>query len=220
MEFVNEVLALLTSRAAVFGSTVANLPVALIAAALLFPLLLAAVSRQPLAFFAVLLVICGLVAIDPASASAGALTAAGAYVASVLMGVIAVVAAIRNRRFAAELQRLRADVDRLHQAEERRLLDAINTRAASHAATVSPAVAPAVVEPVTVAPVTVAPVEPAKPSPAPEPEYAPPAPQAHTPAPDPTPAPRLEGPEPPARPSAGIEPGSDNAGEQRQTVRT
>ncbi len=213
MEFLNEVLALLTARAAVFGSTVANLPVALIAAALLFPLLLAAVSRQPLAFFAVLLVVCGLLAIDPATASAGALTAAGAYVASVLMGVIAVVAAIRNRHFAAELKRLRADVDRLNHAEERRLLDAINTRATSQAVAVSPAVA----EPAVVEPVTVAPAEPVKPLPAPEPEY---APQAPTPAPDPAPAPRLEGPEPPAQPSAGIEPGTDNAGEQRQTVRT
>jgi hypothetical protein len=144
MEFWNSFTTLLTTRIEALGISSAQIPVALVIAALLFPLLLAALARQPLAFFAVLLVICGLLAIDPSTASAGALVAIGAYVASVLIGVIAAQNAYRTRRLSSELSRLREDFERFRQVEERQLIDKINASAAVPAAAVA---APAVAAP-------------------------------------------------------------------------
>ncbi len=198
MEFWNDLTTLLSMRVEALGISAAKIPVALVIAALLLPILLTALARQLLAFFSVLLVICGLLAIDPSSASAGALAAAGAYIASVLMGVMAVVAAFRNRRIAAELARLRADLDRVIQAEERRLIETLKARSNPRAETAAPTAA-------AVTPIT----PPLAESPAVQPDLRKPEPEAAAPLqPDVILMPPPDDPVPPT-PPAGVTPPQD-----------
>ena len=121
MEIWSAVSAFLTHRVEQLGVSASSIPVGLLIAAILFPILLAALARQPIAFFSTALLIAGLLAIDPASVSAGVLVAMQSYIAAVLIGCMAVLAWYRDRSLKAQLARMRAEIERLSLAEERRV---------------------------------------------------------------------------------------------------
>jgi hypothetical protein len=121
MEIWSAVSAFLTHRVEQLGVSASSIPVGLLIAAILFPILLAALARQPIAFFSTALLIAGLLAIDPASVSAGVLVAMQSYIAAVLIGCMAVLAWYRDRSLKAQLARMRAEIERLSVAEERRV---------------------------------------------------------------------------------------------------
>jgi len=139
MDYWNNLVAFLSQRLDAFGVSAADVPVPLVILALLLPLLLTALARQPLAFFSVLLVVCGLVAVDPATPQAGVLVAIGAYIASILIGVIAIQWTIRNRRINGEMARLRASVEHLRRIVEEQTAAQTKPAPAPEAAVIAPA---------------------------------------------------------------------------------
>jgi hypothetical protein len=86
------------------------------------PVVLALVSRRPLAVLAVLLMVLFTNHLTKNPAAATEWTAPAIYVASLVIAVMQWVSAHRLKRLRAELSALRDDVDRMRQAEQRRFI--------------------------------------------------------------------------------------------------
>jgi hypothetical protein len=122
--------AFLTLRFEQLGAALMHAPVSLIISALVLPIVLTALARQPIAFLSVALLVAAILAIDVTSASAGVLVAIQSYVASILIGALALRSSRQNRTIKAELANLRADVEQLRRTEERRFVMGLNTQTA------------------------------------------------------------------------------------------
>ena len=126
MEVWSTMAAFLTLRFEQLGAALMHAPVSLIIAALVLPVVLTVLARQPIAFLSVALLVAAILAIDVTSPSAGVLVAIQSYVASILIGIVALRSSYQNRTIKAELANLRADVEQLRRAEERRFVMGLN----------------------------------------------------------------------------------------------
>jgi hypothetical protein len=119
----------------------ASLPIALMIAFLVLPLVLAAVSKRPLALLGALtLIVLATTAFIRPEFAAPAL-AISSYIGSLLIAFLALLAGRKARLIRAELDALRSDIDVLRQIEERRLL--LELRSNNHSREEPPAVRPA-----------------------------------------------------------------------------
>src|SRR5439155_16774236 len=107
METWSWVTGFLALRLEQFGTALAHAPVVLVVAALVFPILLAALSRQIIAFLSALQLVAAVFAIDASTSPAAVLVAIESYVAAILIGCLALQASYRNRKFRTELETLR-----------------------------------------------------------------------------------------------------------------
>ncbi len=126
MDIWNSVAGFLTTRVEQLGLAFAHSSPLLIIASILVPIALAAASREWLVAAGVALLTVAVFVIDASLSPASVLVAIESYVAALLIGCIALQSARRNRKITAQLDMLRAEVDAVRRAEERRLVSELN----------------------------------------------------------------------------------------------
>jgi|SRR5581483_771117 len=126
MEIWNAVTGFLSARVEQLGLSFAHTSPILIILAIIVPVVLAATSRQWIVLVAVALLTAAVFAIDGSLNPASILVAIESYVAAIVLGVVSLQASLRNRAIKIQLNDLRAELDALKRAEERRFVNELN----------------------------------------------------------------------------------------------
>jgi hypothetical protein len=114
-----------------FDHLLSSVSLSVVAAVLAIPVILAAISRRWLSVISTLLLAGAVLIAIVHPAAAGALVAVGGCITSFIVAFSALHARRRDRAMQADLQLLRADVDRLVGMEQRRMI--VELRSATRA---------------------------------------------------------------------------------------